>query len=195
MNTVTVNGVLRNEVGSKYAREVRKEGKIPCVMYGGENTVHFSTTLADVKGIIYTPDFNLAEVSIDGKTHRCILKEYVMHPVTDEIQHIDFLELVDGKKVKVDIPVQFKGTSPGVKLGGKLLQKVRRVTAKLLPKDIVDVLYVDISNLDLGHSVRVRDIEAPDTIELMNPGATPVASVEIPRALRSAAAAAEKEEA
>ena len=117
-----------------------------------------------------------------------------MHPVTDSLTHIDFIELVDGTPVKVDIPIRFKGDSPGVKLGGKLLQSIRRVTVKTLPENLVDELFVDISELELGFAVRVRDIEAPDSVQIMNTGATPVAIVEVPRALRSATAAAEKDE-
>ena len=117
-----------------------------------------------------------------------------MHPVTDSLTHIDFIELVDGTPVKVDIPIRFKGDSPGVKLGGKLLQSIRRVTVKTLPENLVDELFVDISELELGFAVRVRDIEAPDSVQIMNTGATPVAIVEVPRALRSATAAADKDE-
>ena len=194
MNTVAISGALRSELGKKGAKADRNEGKIPCVMYGGESNVHFTVTHNDIKSIVYTADFNVAEVTVDGKTYKAILKGYDMHPVTDNITHIDFIELVDGNYVKVDIPVRFKGDSPGVKLGGKLLQSIRRVTVKTLPENLVDELFVDISELELGMAVRVRDIESPENMQVMNAGATPVAIVEVPRALRSAAAAAEKEE-
>lgn len=195
MNTVAISGALRSDLGKKGAKADRNEGKIPCVMYGGESNVHFTVTHNDIKSIVYTADFNVAEVTVDGKTYKAILKGYDMHPVTDNITHIDFIELVDGNYVKVDIPIRFKGDSPGVKLGGKLLQSIRRVTVKTLPENLVDELFVDISDLELGMAVRVRDIEAPDNMQVMNAGATPVAIVEVPRALRSAAAAADKEEA
>ena len=161
-------------------------------MYGGEQNVHFTLTQNDVKPLIYTADFKVAEVTIDGKVHKCFLKGYDMHPVTDVVTHIDFIELVDGSSVKVDVPVRFKGESPGVKLGGKLMQSLRRVTVKVTPENLVDELFVDISTLELGQAVRVRDIESPENVQVMNAPAIPVAIVEVPRALRSAAAAAEK---
>ena len=192
MNTVAITGALRGDLGKKSAKADRNEGKIPCVMYGGEQNVHFTLTQNDVKPLIYTADFKVAEVTIDGKVHKCFLKGYDMHPVTDVVTHIDFIELVDGSSVKVDVPVRFKGESPGVKLGGKLMQSLRRVTVKVTPENLVDELFVDISALELGQAVRVRDIESPENVQVMNAPAIPVAIVEVPRALRSAAAAAEK---
>ena len=194
MNTVAISGALRTNLGKKGAKADRNEGKIPCVLYGGEQNIHFTVTHNDIKSLIYTADFNVAEITGDGNVYKTFLKSYDMHPVTDSLTHIDFIELVDGTPVKVDIPVRFKGDSPGVKLGGKLLQSIRRVTVKTLPENLVDELFVDISELELGFAVRVRDIEAPDSVQIMNTGATPVAIVEVPRALRSATAAAEKDE-
>lgn len=194
MNTVAISGELRSELGKKHSKAARNEGKIPCVMYGGGQNIHFTVKPNDIKSMVYTADFKLADVTIDGNTYRVILKSYTMHPVTDELTHIDFLQLVDGQPVKVDIPVRFKGESPGVKLGGKLMQSLRRVTVKTLPEHLVDELFLDVSELELGNAVRVREIEAPDTIQIMNDGAIPVAIVEVPRSLRSATAAAEKEE-
>lgn len=194
MNTVAISGELRSELGKKHSKAARNEGKIPCVMYGGEQNIHFTVTPNDIKGMVYTADFKLADVTVDGNTYKAILKSYTMHPVTDELTHIDFLQLVDGQPVKVDIPVRFKGESPGVKLGGKLMQSLRRVTVKTLPEHLVDELFLDVSELELGNAVRVREIEAPDTIQIMNDGAIPVAIVEVPRSLRSAASAAAKED-
>ena len=194
MNTISVKGTGRADLGKKANKAIRREGGIPAVMYGGEETVHFVVTFNDVKGLIYTPDFNVAEVEIDGKMHRCILKEVQFHPVTEGIIHMDFIELIDGKPVNVELPIRFKGSSPGVKLGGKLQQNLRRVKVKVVPEHLVDELFVDVSELELGHSVRVRDIELNDNIELMVSPSIPVASVETPRALRSAEAAAEGEE-
>lgn len=192
MQTVAIKGEERAEIGKKYTKAVRSAGKIPCVLYGKDEVVHFSTTSKDVKPIIYTPDFKIAEVEIGGKQYRCILKDVQFHPVSDVITHIDFLKLIDGHPVKVEVPVRFKGNSPGVKVGGKLIQQVRRIKIKTTPDKLVDELTLDISNLELGQSIRVRDIEAIEGIEIMNSPGIPVAQVEIPRALRSATAAKEK---
>lgn len=195
MNSIAISGNLRSTFGKKGSKAIRKNGEVPCIIYGGENIVHFSSNAKSFKKLVYTPDFNLAEITVDGKTYKCILKDAQYHPVTDEPVHMDFLQLVDGHKIKVEIPVKFKGEAPGVKEGGKLMQKVRRVTIKTTPDKIVDTLYADISNLELGHSIRVRDIEISEGMEIMNALGIPVASVETPRALRSAtdAAAAEGE--
>lgn len=187
METVAISGNIRTDVGKKSTKALRKEGLVPCVIYGGENNVHFSSPPSSFKTLIFTPDFKLADVTVDGQTYQCILKEAQYHPVTDEIEHLDFLQLIPGKKVKVNIPVGFKGVSPGVKSGGKLVQKLRSIKIKTTPDKIVNKLFVDISSATLGGSVRVRDVEVGDGMEVMNPGATPVASVEIPRALKSAA--------
>ena len=193
METVAVNGTIRTEVGKKATKAIRNQGEVPCVIYGGENVIHFSSAPSAFKHLIFTPEFKLAEITLDGTAYKCILKEAQYHPVTDEIVHLDFLQLIDGQNVLVNIPVAFKGVSPGVKAGGKLVSKLRTIKVKTTPDQIVNQLFVDISEVTLGNSVRVRDVEVTDKMQVMNPGATPVASVEIPRALKSAGAAEEAE--
>lgn len=193
METIAINGQSRSGLGKKPSKDLRNDGRIPCVLYGGQDVVHFSVTLNDVKNLIYTPDFRVANLTVDGATYRCIVKDYQLHPLTSNLTHIDFLSLVDGQKVKLEVPVRTKGVSPGVKLGGKLQQKLRRVKVKTLPEEMVTELFVDISPLDLGQSLRVRDIQVPAGIELLNSPSIPVVTIEIPRALRSAAAAEAKD--
>ncbi|MFK7933144.1 MAG: 50S ribosomal protein L25 [Saprospiraceae bacterium] len=193
MEVVAINGKVRTDIGKKATKVVRKEGSIPGVIYGGGTTVHFSTVLNDVRPIVYTPDFKVAEIAVQGETYRCILKDVQYHPVSEEIVHMDFLRLIDGTPVKVEVPVRFQGTSPGVKEGGKLLQSVRRIKIKTTPEHLVNEVKLDISGLNMGGAIRVRDIETNDNVEIMSAGGTPVAIVEIPRALRSAATAAAKE--
>ncbi|HQU58518.1 MAG: 50S ribosomal protein L25 [Phaeodactylibacter sp.] len=193
MEIVAVKGQLRPGLGKKVAKSVRNEGRIPCVLYGGDEIVHFSTVLKEIKAIVYTPDFKVAELAIDGKSYRAILKEVQWHPVTDNIIHIDFLRLVEGHPIKIEIPLRFKGVSPGVRAGGKLQQKLRRVLIKAMPEHVVGEMTVDISKLELGQSIRVRDIVIEEEgVEILNSPGVPVATIEIPRALRSATAAAEK---
>ena len=185
MEIVQIKAESRESFGKKATKLLRKQGMIPAVMYSKNGTSHFTTKHADVKSMVYTPQFKLAEIEINGKSTKALLKEITFHPVTEEIEHIDFLELVDGQPLKASIPVQFKGTSPGVKGGGKLIRTLRTVGVKCKPEDLVDCLYVNIDDLELGQSVRVRDIEITEGIELMVDGATPVAKVEVPRALKS----------
>ncbi len=193
METIAITGQPRAGLGKKPSKDLRNDGRIPCVLYGGQDVVHFSVTLNDVKNLIYTPDFRVANLTVDGINFRCIVKDYQLHPLTSNLTHIDFLSLVDGQKVKLEVPVRTKGVSPGVKLGGKLQQKLRRVKVKTLPEEMVTELFIDISPLDLGQSLRVRDIQVPAGIELLNSPSIPVVTIEIPRALRSAAAAEAKD--
>lgn len=192
MKTVAVNGKSRSELGKKGAGSIRREGLIPCVMYGAGEVIHFSALIGDLRHLIYTPDFKLAEVEVEGKKYRAILKEAQYHPVTDNVMHVDFLRLSEGTPIKVDLPVRFAGASPGVKAGGKLIKLIRRVSVKTTPEKLIDELQIDISNLDLGQSLRIRDIQTEDGVEILMSPSIPVAMIEIPRALRSATTAAEK---
>ncbi len=162
-------------------KALRRANRVPCEMYGESENLHFSVDKKQVRDLIYTPDFKVAKLDLGGESYRCIIKEIQFHPVTEEILHIDFLELAEGRKVKVQLPVRFKGTSPGVRNGGRLIQQLRKVEIKTTPDQLVEELILDISNLKLGNSVRVRDIEANDEIEILtNPG-IPVATVKVPR--------------
>ncbi|MCB0563196.1 MAG: 50S ribosomal protein L25 [Phaeodactylibacter sp.] len=194
MEVVTISGQLRTDLGKTATKAVRNGGKIPCVLYGGDEVIHFSTNPKEVRDLIYTPDFKVAEISIDGQVYKCFIKDIQWHPVTDEIVHLDFLRLIEGVPVKVEVPLRFNGVSPGVKNGGKLIQKLRRIKIRTTPEHLIGELNVDISNLLLNQSIRVRDIDSVrENINVLNSPGVPVASVEVPRALRSATAAAEKD--
>lgn len=193
MQTVKVAGNVRPATGKKATKAVRNEGRIPCVIYGDAENVHFSTTHKEIKNLIYTPDFKVAEIAIDGNTHKCILKDAQFHPVKETVLHADFLKLEDGKSVLLEVPVRFKGTSPGVKSGGALQQSLRRVKIRTTPENMVDELYGDISTLELGGAIRVRDLELPEGVEVTNAPAIPVATVVVPRALKGKDAEGEEE--
>lgn len=188
MQIVAIEGQTREHFGKKYAKAARREGNVLCVLYGGEKNIHFSAPAKSFKHLIYTPDFKLAEISVDGATKQAIVKKVQFHPVTDKIVHMDFVEIVPGKKIKVDIPVEFVGTAVGEKLGGALMTKLRRLSVFSTPEALVDTIKVNVEQLELGDSVRVRDVEKIDGIEILNPEGNPIASVEVPRALRSAEA-------
>ena len=195
MNTIAFSATPRSGTGKKATKAVRASGQIPCVLYGGDTNIQFTTTHKDIKGLIYTPDFNLAEITIDGTPHKCIIKDAQFHPVLESVIHLDFLKLEEGRMVKVEVPIRFKGVSPGVKLGGKMQQTLRRIKIKTTPDKIVDTLFVDISELSLGDSARVRDLEVPEGIEVLNSPGIPVVSVVVPRVLKTAdEEAAEAEE-
>lgn len=185
MQTVVIEGTSRPGLGKKASADARRAGLVPCVIYGASTNVQFTAPLLAFRSLIYTPEFKLAEIQVDGKTYRTIVKEVQYHPLSDTINHIDFMELVDGRTIRADVPVRVVGSSVGVKKGGKLAQTVRKVKIKTTPEMLVDAVEVDITHLDLGKSVRVRDIVIQDGVEIMNAPSLPLASIEIPRALRS----------
>ncbi|MFZ4542651.1 MAG: 50S ribosomal protein L25 [Saprospiraceae bacterium] len=184
MANVVINGVLRDSTGKKSSKLARANDDVPVVMYGPKEVIHFTAKVADFKTLIYTPEFKIAEVLVGDKKYRTILKAKQFHPISEALLHVDLLILTDGHPVKYEIPVNFVGSSPGVKVGGKFAHKLRRIKVKSLPENMVTELTASISSLELGQSLRVRDIEVTAGIEIMSQPATPIASVEIPRALR-----------
>ncbi len=186
MVTQTIDGTPRN-VGKVATKADRNSGLIPCVLYGKQDkAIHFTTTFTQVRDLIFSPDFKIANVNVGGKTYSCILKEVQYHPVTDAVRHIDFLELVDGRSIKVEVPLRFEGASPGVRAGGKLVQKLRSVKIKTKPEDLVAEMKADISKLRLGQSLRIRDIQPVPNVEILNPGAIPIVTISVPRGLKDA---------
>lgn len=185
MQVVKLEGQLRSDLGKSASRQIRSEGSVPAVIYGGNETVHFYTEKLPLRSLVYTPQFQIAEITVNGKTHRCIMKDLQFDPVTDELSHIDFLELVDGKKVIADMPIKFNGQPEGVKAGGRLVIKLKSVKVRTFPKNLKEALEVDITDLKLNGNVRVEDIVAED-IEIMNSPRIPIASVVMTRALRQA---------
>lgn len=194
MKTFTIDGELRTEVGKKASKADRRAGRIPCVLYGGNaETIHFTTSISAVRNLIYTPNFYKVEINIDGKTYEALLKDITFHPVSDEVLHIDFHQLLPGVPVITEIPVKIVGRSPGIRVGGKLLVKVRRLKVKATPDALKDTIEVDITPLKLGQSVKVRDL-ADQGFEIVTSGNIPIASIEIPRALRGGGAGDDEDE-
>lgn len=192
MNTFQLAGQPRPETGKKATKADRAAGRIPCVVYGRSGAEHFTTTTADVRKLVFSPEFQLVELQAVGGA-RALVKDVQYHPTTDAIEHIDFLRVEQGVPVKASIPLRTKGTSVGVKGGGRLVQTVREIKVKTTPDKLVNELFVDITELELGDALRVRDVEVPEGLQVMTNPAVPVALVDVPRALRSATTAAEKE--
>jgi large subunit ribosomal protein L25 len=190
MKTITIEGQLRSESGKKATRQVRSEGKVPCVIYGGADTVSFSAPVFSFKNLVYTPDFQVAEIKLEGKTYRCVLKDLQFDKVTDELAHVDFLELVEDKPVTVTLPIKITGQSEGVKAGGKLVVKIKALKVKTLPKHLRENIEVNIDNLQLNGNIRVEDVVA-ENIEIQNSPRIPIASVVMTRQLRQEEAAAD----
>ncbi len=192
MESFKLTAELREATGKAASKVVRHADSIPCVMYGSGDPLHFTTNWHSVRHLVFTPDFQTVEVTIGTDTRKAIVKNVQFHPVNEKILHMDFLQLVPGNPIKVVLPLRLRGGSPGVKAGGKLMQSIRKVNVKCLPENLVEQLTLDISKLDLGQSARIRDIDAVEGIEIQMASAIPVVMIEIPRAMRAAAAAEAK---
>src|SRR6202000_1047257 len=188
MKTITIEGHLRTEMGKQATRQLRSEEKVPGVIYGGANEVNFSAPLTSFKTLVYTPDFQLAEIKVDGKAYRCILKDLQFDKVTDELIHADFLELVEDKKIVATIPLKFTGSAKGVKDGGKLITKMKALKVKTLPKYLKENIEVDLTELEAIGNVRVQDVKA-DNYEILNSPRIPIASIVLTRQLKQEEAA------
>ncbi|MBL0057504.1 MAG: 50S ribosomal protein L25 [Chitinophagaceae bacterium] len=191
MKSITIEGQLRTESGKKATRQLRSQQLVPGVIYGGSNEINFSAPATAFKDIVYTPEFMLAEISIDGKTYRCVLKDIQFDKVTDALIHLDFLELVDDKKVIVTLPLKFVGTPAGVKAGGKLMTKMKSLKVKAFPKYLKEQIDVDINGLELNANIRVEDVKL-ENMEVLNSPRIPIASVSMTRQLKQEEATAPK---
>jgi large subunit ribosomal protein L25 len=191
MKTITIEGQLRTEHGKKAARQIRSQENVPAVIYGGAQEVNFFAPAKAFKPLVYTGEFQLADVKVDGKTYRCILKDLQFDKISDALIHVDLLELVEDKKVVATLPLKFVGTSAGVKGGGKLVIKMKSLNVKTLPKYLKETIEVDITNLELNENIRVEDVKDPN-YEVMNSPRIPIASVVMTRQLKQEEATAEK---
>ena len=163
-----MSGVLREHVGKKDAKALRKEAKVPCVMYGKGEQLMFSVPQTQFDRIIFNPEPCFVEVDINGTKHRAMLKDIDFHPVTDIVYHADFYELSDDKAIVMSIPVHTSGTSVGVMKGGKLAIKQKKLNVKALPANMPNEIVVDITKLDVAQRVKVQDI-VTDNYEILNP--------------------------
>jgi large subunit ribosomal protein L25 len=191
MKTITIEGQLRTEHGKKAARQIRSQENVPGVIYGGAQEVNFYASAKAFKPLVYTGEFQLADVKVDGKAYRCILKDLQFDKISDALIHVDLLELVEDKKVIANLPLKFVGTSAGVKGGGKLVIKMKSLNVKTLPKYLKETIEVDITNLELNENIRVEDVKDPN-YEIMNSPRIPIASVVMTRQLKQEEATAEK---
>jgi large subunit ribosomal protein L25 len=194
MKQVSLSGSPRESVGRKGAEELRRNGRIPGVIYGGSTQMAFSVSRNDWDKIIARPDTLQINMEVGGKTFSTIIQEMQLNPVTDLVTHIDLLELIPGKEVKTTLPVRTMGVSEGVRSGGKLLINYRKVRISGKPEAIPDEIQVDISAMKIGDMIRVRDIKI-DGCKVLEAEASAIVSVQVTRAAMAdaaAAAAAEK---
>ncbi len=193
MKSIELKGVARKATGKKDSKQLRREDKVPCVLYGGEQNVHFAVNSGSLRDLVYTPNVYLVDLEIDGKAYKAIVKDLQFHPVTDNILHIDFLEIFEDKAVEIKIPVALQGLAAGVKAGGKLQTLNRKLKVKALPKFLPDTLNIDVTELALGKSIKVGDVSF-ENIEILNANNTVIASVKLTRAAKGMASGEEEEE-
>lgn len=189
MKTITIEGQLRTEHGKSATRQLRSQELVPGVIYGGAQEINFSAPAKAFKPLVYTPNFQLAEVKVDGKTYRCILKDLQFDKVNDELIHVDLLELVEDKKVIATIPLKFTGAAAGVKAGGRLITKMKSLKVKTYPKFLKEQIEVNVDSLEIGGNIRVEDVQE-ENYEILNSPRIPIASVVTTRQLRQEEATA-----
>jgi large subunit ribosomal protein L25 len=194
MKSITIKGSQRESVGKVATKALRNAGMVPCVIYGGENPVHFSAEERAFKGLVYTPEAHTVVIELEGgKKFDGILQDIQFHPVSDKILHVDFYNLDAAKEITMEVPVKVTGTSPGVLLGGVLRLNQRKLKVRALPANLPDFVEANISELEMGNKLYVTKLGAPD-YKILHPDNTVVCQVRISRAAMKAAQEAAKAE-
>ena len=194
MKNVEIIGYKRANLGKSEAKKIRLEGSVPCVIYGGDQQIHFHAPAFQFKDLVYTDEAHFVHLNIEGKEFTAVLQDIQFHPVSENILHADFLQLFEDKFVKMNIPVHFEGVAKGVTKGGTLVKKRRKLAIKALPKDMPDFITVDITNLDFHKALKVGAVKT-ENFEILDSPIASIAVVEVPRALRGKLDTSEEEEA
>ena len=189
MKTFELKGTVRTELGKKATKADRVAETVPCVLYGGAENTHFTTTISDIRKLIYTPEVYVVNLDVDGKKTKAIMKALQFHPVSDKVLHIDFLELAEDKPVIIELPVKLEGLAEGVKAGGKLSLEMRKLKVKGLYTQFPENIVINVSELGLGKSIQVAKVSVAN-LEILNNKNAVVAQVKLTRAARGAAATA-----
>ncbi|MDX1903032.1 MAG: 50S ribosomal protein L25/general stress protein Ctc [Thermonemataceae bacterium] len=192
MKVVEIIGYKRANLGKTEAKQLRAEGLAPCVLYGGKEQVHFYSPMILFRDLVYNPDAAYVKLNIEGDEYDAILQDAQFHPTNEVLLHADFLLLRNDKFIKMNIPIKLVGNSVGVQKGGKLITKLRKLTILALPTDMPEFVEVDITNLEVGKSFKVKDL-GEKNYKILNSPSNPIVSVEVTRALRQAEQEAAKE--
>lgn len=201
MKEFALNGKARTEVGKKATKQLRKEGYVPCNLYGekkGENgqpeALAFAILATDLRKVVFTPHIYVINLNIDGKHHTAVLKELQFHPVTDAVLHVDFFEIHEEKPITIGIPVRLTGLAQGVRDGGRMNLSIRKINVTAPFQKIPEHLDVDVTNLRIGKSIKVGDLSF-EGLEIATPKEVIVCSIKMTRAASLASASTEEEEA
>ena len=181
MQAITIKGSERESVGKVSTKALRNAEKVPCVLYGGEKPIHFSADEISFKGLVYTSNAHTVVIELEGhQPYEAVLQDIQFHPVTDRIMHIDFFQLFEDKAVSMNIPVRLEGNSPGVRNGGRLLFRKRKLTVRALPANLPDAIMVDISKLRIGGTISVGDVKTEE-YTFLHPDNTSIVQVKASR--------------
>ena len=196
MKSIEIKGSLRTETGKKATRDLRKNNSVPCVLYGlnkdekgNQVATHFTVTNDGLRNLVYTPHIYVVDLNIDGKIVTAIMKDIQFHPVTDNILHVDFLQIDESNPIVMEVPVKLEGLAEGVKAGGKLALQVRKLKVKALYNLIPERLVIDVTNLGLGKTIKVGELNY-EGLQILNAKEAVVCAVKLTRAARGAQAAA-----
>ena len=191
MQVFELKGELRTDLGKKATKVLREEKKVPCVLYGGKENIHFSVVEKDLSKLVYTPFVYIVKIMIDGNAYEAVMREIQFHPVTDRILHIDFYHIFAEKPVIIEVPVKLKGFAEGVQAGGKLVQVIRKLKVKALPANLPGEVELDVTSLGLGKSIKVKELSF-DNFEVVNAKEGVIAQVKVTRASKSVEAGDKK---
>ncbi len=191
MKTIEIIGYRRANLGKSESKRIRENGDVPCVLYGGDNQIHFRSPMILFRDLVYTNEAHFVHLNIEGEECKAILQEVQFHPVSEILLHADFLRITDDRKIKMEVPVRLVGNAPGVAKGGTLVRKRASLKVYGFPKDMPDHIDVDVSGLDFHHAVKVGDMSLPG-LEFLDPKAAAIAAVEVNRAAKLAADEAAK---
>jgi len=176
MKTIQISAEKRTELGKKSTRDLRKIDHVPCVMYGGAEVLHFHAHENDFRHLVYTPKAYIVEVNLDGKKHKAVMQELQFHPVTDKLNHIDFVEVFDDRPVTVEVPIELTGAAIGLKDGGKARQRRRVLKVRGLIQHLPDTLDIDISDVGIGDVIKIGDLSY-DNLEILDPSRSMIYAV------------------
>lgn len=180
MKSISISAKAREAFGTKNAKELRREGFVPCVAYGGEKPVHFYAQEISFKNLVYTPDVFTVEFDVDGNKFSAVMQDIQFHPVTDKILHIDFIQLFDDKEVEVLVPVNVSGNAIGVRNGGRLRSILRKLKVSAIPANLPDSIEINIDKLRIGQAIRVSDVQA-DGYSILNADSAVIVAIKTAR--------------
>jgi large subunit ribosomal protein L25 len=181
MQSVTLQGTVRTELGTKYAKQLRDQGQVPCVMYGGDAPVHFYAPILAFRDLVYTAEARMASIELEGKTYQAVIQDMQFHVLNDALTHVDFIQVLDGKPVTIQVPMILTGNSRGVRNGGKLKFSLRNLKVKGLINDLPSSIEHDITELRIGQAIRVADVKAGKPYEILNADNAVVVSIAMSR--------------